>query len=289
MIDNGTHIDVTSGRKLRTTTKEAKVDDSAQRRREHQKELARLQAEEARKRLLEGGTSESRGPKQQEIMAYHSVTQLPAEAHSHRIYIDDRRDAVLLPVHGVLTPFHIATIKNVSISKAEDSPYTYLRINFLPPPDGSTAAYLREVTFRAADASNLTKCNRLILELKKRYTARQAEARAVSEIVPQEKLQLSKTRRIRLQEVFIRPNLGRTRSLGVLEAHTNGFRFQTAKAEVVDILYANVKHAFFQPPEGELVVLLHFRLKQPVMLGKKSCIDIQFYMEVGELTTTLGM
>ena len=37
----------------------------------------------------------------------------------------------------------------------------------------------------------------------------------------------------------------------------------------VDILYSNVKHAFFQPAKNDVVVLLHFNLKHPVLLGKK--------------------
>lgn len=30
----------------------------------------------------------------------------------------------------------------------------------------------------------------------------------------------------------------------------------------------------------EIIVLLHFRLKSPVMVGDKKCIDLQFYTEV---------
>jgi nucleosome binding factor SPN SPT16 subunit len=44
-----------------------------------------------------------------------------------QIYVDTRRDTVLLPVYGVMVPFHISTIKNVS--KNEDD----LRINFIAP------------------------------------------------------------------------------------------------------------------------------------------------------------
>jgi len=57
--------------------------------------------------------------------------------------------------------------------------------------------------------------------------------------------------------------------------------------DITDILYRNIKHAFFQPAENELVVLLHFRLRHPIMLGKKSVHDIQFYTEVAELSHTL--
>ena len=38
---------------------------------------------------------------------------------------------------------------------------------------------------------------------------------------------------------------------------------------VSDVLFSNVKHMFFQPSEKELIVLLHFHLRAPIMLGKK--------------------
>jgi nucleosome binding factor SPN SPT16 subunit len=84
--------------------------------------------------------------------------------------VDDAHYAVLIPLGGVPTPFHIATIKNVSVTKAEDSPYTQLRINFLPPPPDTPAAYLREITMRAQDATNINKVHRQIKDLRKRFT-----------------------------------------------------------------------------------------------------------------------
>merc|ERR1719427_2149014 len=47
-------------------------------------------------------------------------------------------------------------------------------------------------------------------------------------------------------------------------------------------------HALFQPCDGEMIILLHFHLKNPIMFGKKKQQDVQFYTEVGEITTDLG-
>ncbi|VDP86068.1 unnamed protein product [Schistosoma mattheei] len=77
-------------------------------------------------------------------------------------------------------------------------------------------------------------------------------------------------------------------SLGTLEAHSNGFRFTSVRGDQVDILYNNIKHAFYQPCDGEMIILLHFHLKNAIMYGKKKHTDIQFYTEVGELTTDLS-
>jgi len=41
----------------------------------------------------------------------------------------------------------------------------------------------------------------------------------------------------------------------------SGFRFTSVRGDKVDILYNNIKHAFFQPCDGEMIILLHFNLK----------------------------
>lgn len=41
----------------------------------------------------------------------------------------------------------------------------------------------------------------------------------------------------------------------------SGFRFTSVRGDKVDILYNNIKHAFFQPCDGEMIILLHFHLK----------------------------
>ena len=48
----------------------------------------------------------------------------------------------------------------------------------------------------------------------------------------------------------------------------------------MDILYNNIKHALFQPCDGEMIILLHFNLRNPIMFGKKKQQDVQFYTEV---------
>ena len=56
----------------------------------------------------------------------------------------------------------------------------------------------------------------------------------------------------------------------------------------MDILYDNIKHAFYQPCDNEMIILLHFNLKNAIMFGKKKHVDVQFYTEVGEITTGLA-
>ena len=62
-------------------------------------------------------------------------------------------------------------------------------------------------------------------------------------------------------------------------------RYTSIRGDRVDILYDNIKHAFYQPCDNEMIILLHFNLKNAIMFGKKKHVDVQFYTEVGEITT----
>lgn len=48
-----------------------------------------------------------------------------------------------------------------------------------------------------------------------------------------------------LDNVKIRPVFSGRKTLGVLEAHKNGFRYLSVKNERLDILYKNIKHAIY--------------------------------------------
>merc|ERR1712177_206478 len=99
---------------------------------------------------------------------------------------------------------------------------------------------------------------------------REAEEREKADLVTQATLQLSQTKgNPKLKDLYIRPNIVQKRLSGILEAHVNGFRYTSIRGDKVDILYNNIKHALFQPCDGEMIILLHFHLKNPIMFGKK--------------------
>jgi nucleosome binding factor SPN SPT16 subunit len=86
----------------------------------------------------------------------------------------------------------------------------------------------------------------------------------------------------RLVEVMMRPHVSGRKTVGTLEAHENGVRFQSKKRETVDVLYDNIRNAIFQPCKRDLYVIIHFHLKDPIMINKKKHQDIQFFTEVVE-------
>jgi nucleosome binding factor SPN SPT16 subunit len=102
-----------------------------------------------------------------------------------------------------------------------------------------------------------------------------------ADLVVQEKLVRTKNERVpRLADLTMRPVVAGRKTQGNLEAHSNGLRFISTRSEVVDVMYSNIKYAIYQPCESEIMVLIHFHLKNPIMIGKKKHNDVQFYTEV---------
>lgn len=62
-------------------------------------------------------------------------------------------------------------------------------------------------------------------------------------------------------------------------------RYQMQGGESLDVTFSNIRHAFFQESDNELITLVHFTLKDPIMAGKKKVTDVQFYTEVMENNT----
>ncbi|XP_073431590.1 FACT complex subunit SPT16 isoform X2 [Dendrobates tinctorius] len=281
-----------------------------EKRRTHQKELASQLHDEARRRLTEQKGEQQAQKARKSNVSYKNTSQIPKEPEIRemKIYIDKKYETVIMPVFGIATPFHIATIKNISMSVEGD--YTYLRINFycpgsalgrnegniFPNPD---ATFVKEITYRASNMKtpgetavpslNLQNAFRIIKEVQKRYKTREAEEKEKEGIVKQDSLVINLNRsNPKLKDLYIRPNIAQKRMQGSLEAHVNGFRFTSVRGDKVDILYNNIKHAIFQPCDGEMIIVLHFHLKNAIMFGKKRHTDVQFYTEVGEITTDLG-
>ncbi|XP_026473184.1 FACT complex subunit spt16 [Ctenocephalides felis] len=301
------------GRGKRTAVIESKLRSehtSDEKRKQHQKELAVIVNAKAKERLAKqtGGKEEEKVRKS--TISYKSVNQMPREPEVKelKLFVDKKYETVILPVFGLNVPFHISTIKNISQSVEGD--YTYLRINFFhpgatmgrneggmyPQPD---ATFVKEVTYRSTNtkepgeiappSSNLNTAFRLIKEVQKKFKNREAEEREKEDLVKQDTLLLSQNKgNPKLKDLYIRPNIVTKRMTGSLEAHMNGFRYTSVRGDKVDILYNNIKSAFFQPCDSEMIILLHFHLKHAIMFGKKKHVDVQFYTEVGEITTDLG-
>jgi len=280
---------------------------SEDKRKSYQKELTEQLNKEARERIAAKNNGATVKKKVQTSVAYKNPQSFPisdSDIKELKIMVDKKHESVIIPIFGVPTPFHISTIKNVS--KSEEGDFVYLRINLNVPgvvvretdfvnPD---ATFMKEITFRSSirksfsgqvPATNLNNAFRIIKEVQKKFKQVENEKKEMEDVIDQETLKITQTKgNPRLKDLYCRPNLSTRRVIGSLEAHSNGFRFHDTHGANVDVIYNTIKNAFFQPCDKEMLILLHFNLRHPILIGKKKTYHIQFYTEVGEIMTDLG-
>uniref|UniRef100_A0A7S4NMW4 FACT complex subunit n=1 Tax=Paramoeba aestuarina TaxID=180227 RepID=A0A7S4NMW4_9EUKA len=274
---------------------------SAEAKREAHQKLLWEKMREAALAKLSSTKKKDRNEKEKEIkienlISYNRPQDLPADLPHNRIYVDFPSDSVLIPIYGDLIPFHISNIKNATSLQTEEFE---LRISFVAPsvgPGGGVTnqipsvannpdcVFLREVTFKMGTEKNLSLVLRHIQELRKRWNQKQQMKKKTEGIVEQDKLVLHRGGDFpRLHNVLVRPALGGRRTAGTLEVHKNGFLFKGGKGQTLELLFNNIKHAFYQPcKKGSLITVIHFHLINAILIGKKRTSDVQFFVEVME-------
>ncbi|EHY54917.1 FACT complex subunit spt16 [Exophiala dermatitidis] len=273
----------------------AKEEEEA-RRREHQKELAAKKQREGLEKYAEA-TGDMNGENEKKFKKFESYkreAQLPSRTKDMIVWVDTKASTVILPIMGRPVPFHINTIKNVS--KSDEGEYTHLRFNFLSPGQGvgrkddqpfedPQAHFIRSLTIRSKDQDRLSEVSAQITELRKSAVRREQEKKEMEDVVEQDKLiEIRNRRPIKLSDVYLRPAQDGKRVPGSVEIHQNGLRYiSPLRNDHVDVVFSNVKHLFFQPCVGELIVLIHVHLKNPIIIGKRKTKDVQFYREATDM------
>jgi len=271
-------------------------EEEEQRRREHQKELQKKKQEEGLAKYSEA-TGDINGESEKKFKKFESYkrdNQLPARVKDMVVWIDTKANTVILPIMGRPVPFHINTIKNVS--KSDEGEYTHLRFNFLSPGQGvgrkddqpfedPTAHFIRSLTVRSKDQDRLSEVSAQITELRKSQVRREQEKKEMEDVVEQEKLiEIRNRRPHKLTDIYLRPAQDGKRVPGEVEIHQNGLRYSSPmRNDHIDVVFSNVKHLFFQPCVGEMIVLLHVHLKNPILIGKRKTRDVQFFREATDM------
>lgn len=280
---------------------------SANQRQQKQQELMRKKIAEAQKRLEKMEAGEEEEEEEEEVAdleAYKSPAEYPRDVQPNLLRVDFDNECLIVPINGQPVPFHISMIKNINMPDPDRA--TYLRINFygngmslgkdvpkntvgLVGKYGDRVCFIKELTFRSLSTKNLGQIHMQFQELRKRVRAREQKAEQEKDLVVQSKLIRIKDQRVpKLQDVTMRPTITGRKCNGTLEAHQNGVRFTSTKHEVLDILYDNIKHAIYQPCDVKTsMVIVHFHLKDFIMVGKKKQKDIQFLTEVVDSSLSL--
>ena len=299
-------IELDGKRNLRARDDKAAMENAAKQRAMRQAELMEKKLREAVRRMeaRENGDDEENGTETAaDLQAYRSTEEYPKDVMPHQVKVDLEKECLIVPICGKPVPFHISTIKSVIMPEPDRA--TYLRINFYCPGAalgkdapkntqklvaqyGDRMTFIKDLTYRSLDAKNLTQTFRLFQELRKRVRQREMKAEQEKHLVVQDKLIRLKDQRVpRLQDLTMRPQITGRKCLGTLEAHENGLRFMSTRGEVLDVMYGNVKHAIFQPCERSTMVVIHFHLKDYIMIGKKKQKDVQFFTEVVDSSLNL--
>ena len=260
-------------------------------RREHQKELHSKKQKDGEEKYGEGhgnlnGVEEK---KFKRFESYKRDMSFPTRVKDLMIVVDAKNSSIVLPIMGRPVPFHINTLKNATTSNEGD--FCFLRINFLSPGQGvgrkddqpfedPQAQFIRSLTFRSKDNDRMESIKDQITDMKKAAVRKEQEKKDMEDVVEQEKLiEIRNRRPHRLDNIYMRPAMESKRIGGSVEIHQNGLRYNHLGNQKIDILFNNVKHLFFQPCVGELIVIIHVHLVNPIIIGKKKTKDIQFYRE----------
>lgn len=231
--------------------------------------------------------------------SYVRETQLPNNVRDLKIHVDWKNQTIILPIYGRPVPFHINSYKNGS--KNEEGEYTYLRLNFHSPGAGGVSKkteespyedspdnqFVRSITLRSKDGDRMSDAFKQITDLKKEATKRDQERKALADVVQQDRLIENRSGRTkRLDQIFVRPSPDTKRVPGTVFIHENGIRYQSPlKSDSrIDVLFSNIKNLFFQSCKGELIVIIHIHLKNPILMGKKKIQDVQFYREASDMS-----
>lgn len=271
----------------------------AEKMRMHQKELMDTKMSELEERVKSGNFIEK--PSQSSKLIIEKLNTYNDEKYTQNlpkntIHVDAKNYAVLLPIGKQLVPFHIACIKNVT--KTSENNQSLLRINFQTPgisgsnivfptisSFGSQPLYIKELTITSKNTDNLLSVSKQVKELQKKYKL--SSNIAVKQVGENEKV-LLKSKLKTLNDVKMRPTLTGKKTVGSLTSFTNGFKFVSSRSEVFEIMLSNIKHAFFQPADEDMIVIIHFHLHNPVVINKKLTQNVQFFTEVGVATEDLA-
>jgi len=268
-------------------------------------EIGAKRLEDQKKRRNKSGDVDVAQTVKKQTTDYTETDDYPTKAFGHsktytQLCVDEKSNTLFVPINGVPVPFHVSCIRNANFQQQGLSGGV-LRVNLNAPGGGGLSmgqfdkklTFLREISYRAIDVANLQMVHKAIADMRKLYTVAEKERQATAEVEVQPDLKTNPNRGPRLQNVRIYPNLqarGR-KTEGDLEAHLNGFRFTAKKdknnaslpasTRVVDIIYKNIKHAFYQPSNRHsTLIILHLRLLAPIMINKAAHKDVQFYLEI---------
>ena len=105
-------------------------------RKEHQDELLNIKLAELNERINNNeiviSSAKQNAKNMADIKSYRTPKEVPTAIPSGKIFLDDKRDTILLPINKkIFIPIHLTLVKNISFTGENES--NYLRINLHTP------------------------------------------------------------------------------------------------------------------------------------------------------------
>jgi len=208
-------------------------------------------------------------------------------------------ETLLCPVYIAAVPFHISTIKSFRLTPQGDR--NCFRVTFHCPLSGMNrgrnqpdvyfahpeASFIKELTYYSTNPQYFTQVKNQLQELQKEMRRRAKEGKERPLVKQPSIIRESGNLVCRLKDLGMKPQAGRSRGTGYLEAHKNGFIYirnvKNRGPERHYIIYSNIRYAFYQPANRTPAVILHFHLHNEIQIGKKRTKDIQVFHYVIDL------
>lgn len=216
------------------------------------------------------------------------------EGHTNKISVASKENkTIFLPIFGLMVPFHISIIKSATDENPENN-VSYFTIKFeVPKPDvQSSSLYIKEIQFTAQGRKKFSGIAKQIRDIKTAWSTEQKKRKSDKELYRStEKLERLENNvpTIKGSNLHIRPVLQGKKSVGVLEAHKNGFRFRSVLGENIVIMYHNIRLSILQESKRETIALIHFYLEKPIKINNKPTTNITFYKQVVESAVDTSM
>lgn len=209
---------------------------------------------------------------------------------------DMAAETLLCPIYNQAVPFHISTIKAFRVSLVGDR--HCFRVTFNCPLSGMNrgrnqpdvyfahpeASFIKELSYYSANPQYFASVKNQLHELQKEQRQRLKDGKLKPLVKQPNIIRHSGNQVCRLKDLQMKPQAGRSRGSGYLEAHKNGFIYirntKNKGPERHFIIYSNIRYAFYQPANKTPAVLLHFHLHNEIQIGKKRTKDIQVWHDV---------
>lgn len=223
-----------------------------------------------------------------DISPYGDRLIAPSDLGPNMLHVHVEKKVAWMPIAGVATPFHIATIAR--LESVKEGNLTRLTVVFHSTQEGNlafkqnrTKVFVRDVSYVSTNEANFVEFSRQVLAVQAAIKQADVDRKQNQGLAKQAGLKTVGSPS-RLPNVKIRPPpvAGKHGVSGNLEVHSNGLRFSSIATAPVDILFSNVKHFIFQPSVNSLSTYFHVTLKLPILVGKKKTDEISFYADVME-------